>query len=199
MADRQIQMNPAAAEAVELKEGDYVYVDANEDDRPYEGWKDDTGPRHKAFRCMVRVKFNPGLPYNFTIMKHTGWIASERSVKAHESRADGRALAEGTGYQASYRYSSHQSITRNCLMPMHQTDTLFHKKTGVMAFTFGFDVDNHAVNTVPKETLVRITKAESGGLDGVGVWKPARSGYSPGEYTSQSAAYLAGALTKIRS
>ena len=199
VADRQIQMNPLAAKDQGLNEGDYVYVDANEDDRPYEGWKDDTGFRHKAFRCMVRVKFNPGLPYNFTIMKHTGWIASERSVKAHESRADGRALAEGTGYQASYRYGSHQSITRNWLMPMHQTDTLFHKKTGVMAFTFGFDVDNHAVNTVPKETLVRITKAESGGLDGVGVWKPARSGYSPGEYTSQSAAYLAGALTKIRS
>jgi hypothetical protein len=34
-----------------------------------------------------------------------------------------------------------------------------------MGFVFGFDVDNHAINTVPKETLVRITKAErrSGG------------------------------------
>ena len=50
-----------------------------------------------------------------------------------------------------------------------------------MGFTFGFDVDNHAINTVPKETLVRITKAEDGGLGGVGVWKPATSGYSPGE------------------
>ena len=104
-------------------------------DRPYIGWKDDDGPRHKAFRCMVRVKFNPGLPYNFTIMKHTGWIATERSVKAHETRADGRALAAETGYQASYRYGSHQSITRNWMMPMHQTDTLFHKKTGGMGFT----------------------------------------------------------------
>ncbi len=55
-------MNPAAAEALGLKEGDYVYVDANELDRPYIGWKDDTGPRHKAFRCMVRVKVNPGCP-----------------------------------------------------------------------------------------------------------------------------------------
>ena len=107
-----------------LHEGDYVWVDANEIDRPYIGWKDDTGPRHKAFRCMVRVKFNPGLPYNFTIMKHTGWIGTERSVKAHETRPDGRALAADTGYQASYRYGSHQSITRNWMMPMHQTDTL---------------------------------------------------------------------------
>lgn len=197
VADRQIQINPAAAEALGLKEGDYVYVDANEIDRPYIGWKDDTGPRHKAFRCLVRVIVNSGLPYNFSIMKHTGWIATERSVKAHETRADGRALAAETGYQASYRYGSHQSITRNWMMPMHQTDTLFHKKTGAMGFTFGFDVDNHAINTVPKETLVRITKAEDGGLGGKGLWKPAASGYGPSAAGAQNQLYLAGTLTRI--
>jgi nitrate reductase / nitrite oxidoreductase, alpha subunit len=197
VADRQIQINPAAAEALGLHEGDYVYVDANELDRPYIGWKDDTGPRHKAFRCMVRVKINSGLPYNFTIMKHTGWIATERSVKAHESRPDGRALAAETGYQASYRYGSHQSITRGWMPPMHQTDTLFHKKTGGMGFVFGFDVDNHAINTVPKETLVRITKAEDGGLGGVGIWKPATSGFGPTGKTPQNELYLIGALTRI--
>lgn len=197
VADRQIQLNPAAADGLGLKEGDYVYVDANELDRPYIGWKDDDGPRHKAFRCMVRVKINPGLPFNFSIMKHTGWIATERSVKAHESRADGRALAAETGYQASYRYGSHQSITRNWMMPMHQTDTLFHKKTGSMAFIFGADIDNHAINTVPKETLVRITKAEDGGLGGKGVWKPATTGYGPTATTSQNELYLSGALVRI--
>ena len=64
---------------------------------------------------------------------------------------------------------------------MHQTDTLFHKKTGAMGFVFGFDVDNHAINTVPKETLIRITKAEDGGIGGKGVWEPATRGYGPGE------------------
>ncbi len=198
VADRQIQINPQAARDLDLNEGDYVWVDANELDRPYVGWKDDAGPRHKAFRCMVRVKFNPGLPYNFTIMKHTGWIASERSVKAHETRPDGRALVAETGYQASYRYGSHQSITRNWMMPMHQTDTLFHKKTGVMGYTFGFDVDNHAINTVPKETLVRITKAEAGGIGGVGMWKPAESGYSPGFESARSKQYLTGGYVNLK-
>jgi nitrate reductase alpha subunit len=198
VADRQIQLNPQAAKDLGLNEGDYVWVDANELDRPYIGWKDDAGPRHKAFRCMVRVKVNPGLPYNFTIMKHTGWIASERSVKAHETRPDGRALAAETGYQASYRYGSHQSITRNWMMPMHQTDTLFHKKTGGMGFKFGFDVDNHAINTVPKETLVRITKAEAGGIGGVGVWKPAESGYSPSQTTPQNEQYLIGGYVVVK-
>jgi nitrate reductase alpha subunit len=82
-------------------------------------------------------------------------------------------------------------------MPMHQTDTLFHKKTGSMGFVFGFEVDNHAVNTVPKETLVRITKAEDGGIGGVGSWKPAVSGYGPSSETKQNQLYLAGALTTI--
>jgi nitrate reductase / nitrite oxidoreductase, alpha subunit len=113
-------------------------------------------------------------------------------VKAHETRPDGRALAADTGYQASYRYGSHQSITRNWMMPMHQTDTLFHKKTGGMAFVFGADVDNHAINTVPKETLVRIVKAENGGIDGVGAWKPALAAYGPSSQTPENLRYLAG-------
>ena len=35
-----------------------------------------------------------------------------------------------TGYQANFRYGSQQSITREWAMPMHQTDTLFHKAKG---------------------------------------------------------------------
>lgn len=80
---------------------------------------------------------------------------------------------------------------------MHQTDTLFHKKTGAMGFVFGFDVDNHAINTVPKETLVKVTKAEDGGIGGKGVWEPGTRGYSPGEETPQNVQYLAGGYVKI--
>ncbi len=199
VAERQIQMNPHAARDLGLHEGDYVWVDANEEDRPYIGWKQDDGPRHEAFRCLVRVKFTPGLPYHFTIMKHTGWMASERTVLAQKTRRDGRALAEGTGYQARYRRGSHQSITRNWMMPMHQTDTLFHKRTGKMGFVFGFEVDNHAINTVPKETLVRITKAEPGGLDGKGAWKPSRSAYAPGKSNQFLTAYLRGKHIRVES
>jgi len=194
--DRQIQMNPRAAEDLGLTEGDYVWVDANPADRPFRGAHADD-PRTKAFRCMVRVKVNPSLPYEMTIMKHTGWIATERTVKAHEARADGKAISESTGYQSNYRYGSHQSITRNWLMPMHQTDTLFHKKTGSVGFVFGFAVDNHGVNTVPKETLVRIMKAESGGEGGEGHWYAAKTGRSPGRLDAATRRYLAGGLTKV--
>ena len=82
-------------------------------------------------------------------------------------------------------------------MPMHQTDTLFHKKTGAVGFTFGFAVDNHGVNTVPKETLVRIVKAEDGGLGGEGVWLPATTGHTVGEENDEMKRYIAGELTTV--
>ncbi len=199
VSDRQIQISPQAAEELGLHHGDYVWVDASPADRPYRGWREDMTDdfRARAFRCMVRVKINPALPPHFTIMKHTGWIASERSVRAHETRPDGGALAEGTGYQASYRYGSHQSITRGWLPPMHQTDSLFHKASGSMSFIFGFDVDNHAVNTVPKETLIRIVKAEDGGPGGKGIWQPATTEFGPTAHTPENLAYLAGTLTRV--
>jgi nitrate reductase alpha subunit len=77
-------------------------------------------------------------------------------------------------------------------MPMHQTDTLFHKSKIGFSFMFGGEADNHAINTVPKETLVRITKAEDGGVGGSGVWEPATTGMSPGNEDNRMVRYLGG-------
>jgi nitrate reductase alpha subunit len=82
-------------------------------------------------------------------------------------------------------------------MPMHQTDTLFHKSKVFMGFLFGGEADNHAVNTVPKETLVRVTKAEDGGLGGTGTWKPATTGFTPDNENDFMRRYLAGDLVKV--
>ncbi|MCC7484940.1 MAG: hypothetical protein IT529_08090, partial [Burkholderiales bacterium] len=130
--------------------------------------------------------------------KHGGFGATPKTVLAHETRPDGRAVSADTGYQSNFRYGSHQSVTRGWAPPMHQTDSLFHKKVGSMGFVFGFDVDNHAVNTVPKETLVRIQKAEPGGLGGKGVWEPAASGYSPAGESPFATRYLKGEAIKVK-
>jgi nitrate reductase alpha subunit len=191
-----LYMHPAAARRLGVNEGDYVYVDANAADRPYIGWTP-TDPFYKVARLMVRVKYNAAYPENVVMMKHAPFIATERSVKAHETRPDGRALSAGTGYQSSFRYGSQQSITRSWLMPMHQLDSLFHKKKAHMGFVFGFEADNHGVNTVPKETLVRITKAEAGGPGGRGVWEPARTGFSPGAESDFMHRYLAGGIVDV--
>jgi nitrate reductase alpha subunit len=141
---------------------------------------------------MVRANYNPAYPYHIVMMKHAPYIATERSVKAHETRKDGRALSEGTGYQANFRYGSHQSLTRNWHMPMHQTDHLFHKAKAATRFIFGGEADNHGINTVPKETLVRIIKAEDGGLGGKGAWKIGTLGYSPGNEGDSMRRYIGG-------
>jgi nitrate reductase alpha subunit len=68
-----------------------------------------------------------------------------------------------------------------------------------IGFIFGGEADNHAVNTVPKETLVRISKAEAGGLGGKGVWKVATTGYTPDNESDFMKRYLEGKLTRVKS
>jgi nitrate reductase alpha subunit len=193
VGEHQLHMNPQAARDLGISDGDYVYVDANPADRPYLGANPDD-PFFRVSRCMLRVKYNHAYPYNCVMMKHAPFIATEKSVRAHETRPDGRALSENTGYQANLRYGSQQSVTRNWHMPMHQTDSLFHKAKVFMGFIFGGEADNHAVNTVPKETLVRVIKAEDGGLGGRGVWAPATTGFTPDNENAFMKRYLAGEL-----
>jgi len=196
VGEHQLHMNPQAARDLGINDGDYVYLDSNPADRPYLGAKP-SDPFYRVARCMLRVKYNHAYPNNIVMMKHAPFIATEKSVRAHETRPDGRALSENTGYQANLRYGSQQSVTRNWHMPMHQTDSLFHKAKVATAFIFGGEADNHAINTVPKETLVRITKAEDGGLGGKGIWKPATTGYTPDNENEFMQQYLAGDLIKV--
>lgn len=197
VGDQQLHINPEDARELGLADGDYVYVDADPRDRPYIGAKPDD-PFYKVARLMLRVKFNPAYPRGTVMTKHGTFIATEKTVKAHETRADGRAVSEDTGYQANFRYGSQQSINRDWAMPMHQTDTLFHKAKIATSFIFGGEADNHAINTVPKETLVKITKAEDGGLGGTGKWAPGQTGMAPGGEDDFMKRYLAGGTVDVR-
>jgi nitrate reductase alpha subunit len=194
--DHQLHMNPEDAKAMGVNDGDYVYIDANPQDRPFRGWQDDP-KRAKVARLMLRVTYNTSYPRGVVMTKHAPFIATEKSVLAHETRPDGRARSQDTGYQANVRYGAQQSCTRNWLMPMHQTDTLFHKAKVKMAFIFGGEADNHAINTVPKETLVRVVKAEEGGPLGKGKWEPATAAFGPHSETAENASYLAGGFVRI--
>lgn len=190
VSEHQIHINPQAARDNGLNDGDYVYVDANPADRPYLG-ATPSDPFYKVSRLMLRVTYNGAYPYHVVMMKHGTFIATEKTVKAQQTRPDGLSLTEN-GYIANFRFGSQQSINRNWHMPMHQTDTLFHKSKVFMSFMFGGEADNHAINTVPKECLVRITKAEDGGLGGKGVWKGGADGMSPDGENDTMKSYLAG-------
>jgi nitrate reductase alpha subunit len=189
-------MNPEDAQALGINDGDYVYVDANPADRPFRGWQDDAA-RAKVARLMLRVTYNTSYPRGVVMTKHAPFIATEKTVLAHETRPDGRCRSADTGYQANLRYGAQQSCTRNWLMPMHQTDTLLHKAKVKMGFILGGEADNHAVNTVPKETLVRVVKAEAGGPRGQGLWEPATTAFSPHNQTPEREMYLTGGYLQI--
>jgi nitrate reductase alpha subunit len=199
VGDQQLHMNPEDAGKLGLADGDYVWVDANPADRPFIGWdKPENKDKYHVARLMLRVKFNPAYPPGVVMTKHGGFGATPKTVLAHETRPDGRAVSADTGYQSNFRYGSHQSVTKDWAMPMHQTDTLFHKAKVAQAFLFGGEADNHAINTVPKETLVKITKAEPGGMGGNGAWAPGTTGMAPGAENALMKKYLSGGLTTVR-
>ncbi|MCB7129521.1 MAG: hypothetical protein J3T61_08295 [Candidatus Brocadiales bacterium] len=191
VGEHQIHMNPDDAKELGINDGDYVWCDANEEDRPYMGWKP-TDDFYKVSRLMLRVKYNPSYPRGVTMMKHAPWMASWKTVLAHETRADGRAVSADTGYQSNFRYGSHQSITRGWLQPTMMTDSLVRKNDAGQHIEKGYEIDVHAPNTPPKETLVRITKAEDGGIEGRGLWDPARTGHTPGRESEDMKRYLKG-------
>jgi nitrate reductase alpha subunit len=193
VGEHQIHVNPQAARDMGIHDGDYVYVDANPADRPYYG-ATPSDPFYKISRCMLRVTYNAAYPYHVVMMKHGTYIATPKTVRAQKERPDGMAMSDD-GYMANFRFGSQQSVTRNWHMPMHQTDKLFHKSKVFMGFLFGGEADNHAINTVPKECLVRLVKAEDGGPGGRGRWKPGTDGMSPGAEDERMKRYLGGGYT----
>jgi nitrate reductase alpha subunit len=197
VGEHQIHINPQAAKDRGINDGDYVYVDGNPVDRPYRGWKP-SDPYYKVARLMIRAKYNPSYPYHVTMAKHAPYVATAKSVKGHETRPDGRAIAIDTGYQSNFRYGAQQSFTRNWLMPIHQTDSLPGKHAVAWKFKWGYQVDHHAINTVPKECLIRITKAEDGGIGARGPWEPVRTGFTPGQENEFMIKWLKGEHIKIK-
>ncbi len=140
--DHQLHMNPQAARDLGIEDGDYVYVDANPADRPYVGWQEDD-PFYKVSRLMLRVKYNPAYPYHIVMLKHGPFMGRPRSRCAH-MRPGPTGWRSRRGL-ANLRHGSQQSVTRDWSMPMHQTDTLFHKQKTAMQFIFGGEADNHAL------------------------------------------------------
>jgi nitrate reductase alpha subunit len=76
------------------------------------------------------------------------------------------------------------------------TDSLVRKEMYGQRIGEGYAPDIHSPNTCPKETLVRITKAEDGGIGGKGTWGPATTGYTPGNENETMRRYLEGGFMK---
>ena len=56
----------------------------------------------------------------------------------------------------------------------------------------GFMPDVHCPTGAPRESIVKISKAEPGGLEGRGLWRPASLGLRPGYENDSLKRYLKG-------
>lgn len=188
-----VDINPADAREIGVEDGDYVWVDADPADRPFHGWQQARDAYHVA-RMMCRVRYYPGTPRGVTRMWFNMYAATPGSVRGHETRRDGLARNENTGYLAMFRYGSHQSATRGWLKPTHMTDSLVRKHLFGHFIGKGFLPDVHCPTGAPREAFVRIVRAEPGGLDGRGRWRPVQLGLRTGYENDNYRRYLSGAL-----
>jgi nitrate reductase alpha subunit len=194
VGEEEMDMSPLDAAEMGINDGDYVWVDANKEDRPYVG-ADQPGasadPLHEVSRLMIRVKFNPSLPRKHLIIIHGLNGATHASVQAQKTNPDGSAKTE-QGYSSAVRFGSQQSVVRGWIQPTQMTETLAHKDYFTQDVKVGFQVDTHTPTGCPKEVLVKVTFAEKGGLNAEGAWAPGTTGYTPGNENDTMKKFLAG-------
>lgn len=194
-----VDINPQDGKRLGITDGDYVWIDGDPEELPFRGWNDPARQaEYKVARLMARARYYPGTPPGITRMWFNGYMATPGTVKAHEARADKLAKNEETNYQAMFRYGGHQSLTRSWLKPTHQTQTLVTRRSWTNEVTKGFNVDVHCVTSAPKESLAKFTKAENGGIDGKGVWRPVRLGFRPTVENPAFKTYLNAGFVRIK-
>jgi nitrate reductase alpha subunit len=186
-----VDIHPADARELGVADGDYVWIDSDPSDRPFRGWQ--KNPRDYEFaRLLCRARYYPGTPRGITRMWFNMYGATPGSVEGTRTRPDGLARNPRSPYQAMFRSGSHQSATRGWLKPTWMTDSLVRKTTFGQSIGKGFLPDVHCPTGAPRESIVKITRAEPGGIDGQPLWRPAARGLRPGYESEAMQRYLAG-------
>jgi nitrate reductase alpha subunit len=186
-----VDINPADAKELGIEDGDYVWIDPDPEDRPFRNWQRNKRDMEFA-RLLCRARYYPGTPRGVTRMWFNMYGATPGSVQGQKSRPDGLAKNPLTNYQAMFRSGSHQSATRGWLKPTWMTDSLVRKNLFGQSLGKGFLPDVHCPTGAPREAIVKITKAEPGGLDKQGLWRPAALGLRPRYESPAMRKYLAG-------
>jgi nitrate reductase alpha subunit len=196
VGEAYVNMNPFDAKDLGIHDGDYVWIDADPEDRPFRGWKKGTLD-YKVGRMMTRVRYYSAIPRGVLQMWHNMYQATHGSVRGHETNPDGLARNPETQYQSIFRYGGHQSCTRAWLGPTLMTDTLVRKGVFGQKIGKGFAADIHCPVGAPRESFVKVTKAEDGAIGGKGLWRPAALGYRAGYENDEMKKFLNGEYVEI--
>ncbi len=192
-----VEVNPDDAKDLGIADGDYVWIDADPEDRPFRGWKD-RPEEMKYSRLLCRLRYYPGTPRGVTRMFYNMYGATPGTVRGAAEDPNGLARNPDTGYQAMFRSGSHQSATRAWLKPTLMTDTMIRKDTVGQSIGQGFEPDVHCTVGAPRESFVRISKAEGGGMNGEGTWRPVELGITPHAESPAMKKFLSGSYTKVK-
>lgn len=197
VSELYVDINPLDAKDLGVEDGDYVWIDADPSDRPFRGWqaKKDTEDYELA-RLQARARYYPGTPRGVTRMWHNAYGATYGSVRGSKEDPTGLAKNAKTNYQALFRRGSHQSCTRAWLKPTLLTDSLVRKNNIGQGIDKGFELDVHGATGNPRESFVRISLAEKGGLDGIGLWEGAQKNIRPTYEDQEFRTYLKGGFVK---
>ncbi len=191
VSEMYVDIHPLDAKALGIEDGDYVWIDADPGDRPFHGWEENP-EWYKVARLMARARYYPGTPRGVTRMWHNAHGASYGTVRGTTENANGMARSPISYYQSMFRSGSHQSCTRGFIKPTHMTDSLYVKELLTQDMTQGFVPDVHCPTGAPREAMVRITRAEPGGMNGQGLWRPAARGIRPTYETETMKKYISG-------
>ena len=191
VAEGYVDIHPSDAREIGVEDGDYVFIDSDPEDRPFRGWQKNKRD-YEFSRLLCRARYYPGTPRGVTRMWFNMYGATPGSVEGQKSREDGLAKNPRTNYQAMFRSGSHQSATRGWLKPTWMTDSLVRKGLFGQSIGKGFLPDVHCPTGAPRESIVKITKAEPGGLGAEGLWRPAALGLRPGYESKSMKTYLDG-------
>jgi nitrate reductase alpha subunit len=194
VAEGYVDIHPDDAKKLGVEDGDYVWIDSDPSDRPFRGWQKNSRDYEFA-RLIARARYYPGPPRGVTRMWFNMYGATPGSMEGAKSRADGLAKNPRTNYQAMFRSGSHQSATRGWLKPTWMTDSLVRKGMFGQEIGKGFLPDVHCPTGAPRESIVKITKAEPGGIGAQGLWRPAALGLRPRYENEAMKRYLAGGFT----
>ena len=189
-----VDINPEDAKALGVEDGDYVWIDSDPEDRPFRGWQE-RPEDYKFSRLLCRARYYPGTPLGITRMWFNMYGSTPGSVEGLETRPDGLAKNPRTGYQSLFRSGSHQSATRGWLKPTWMTDSLVRKGIAGQQIGKGFLPDVHCPTGAPRESIVKITRAEPGGIGAEGLWRPAAQGLRPSYESEAMKKYLQGGFT----
>ncbi len=191
VSEGYVDINPNDAHDLGVQDGDYVWIDADPEDRPFRGWQKNAKD-YEFSRLICRARYYPGTPRGITRMWFNMYGTTPGSFEGQKGRVDGLAKNPNTNYQAMFRSGSHQSATRGWLKPTLMTDSLVRKNFFGQGLGKGFLPDTHCPTGAPRESFVKITRAEAGGADLKSAWRPVGLGIRPRNESDVMKKYLAG-------